>query len=1158
MNVALIAVSFLTIGQPADEQSALAQAREEARVFAKAFKEDDHGKLADLTFAPWVEKVGSRGRMILAWRKLTTAYRHQGLQIESYDIERARDLVKAGPDWLCVLPTKLKFQGLEGPVHQESHLLALSRDQGKSWRFLDAADTKSTQQLTTWLPKLPKKWTMPSAGALRHEKTSKDAVFTAKAGNFKTVPPKDWTEGQLTEKNAHLILENADDKIYLFVEQMDVSIDDVIQYVQFNQNTKKMRRLFAQKDLQVAGEKARYVRFEDSNDVQLLQYYVCAFNHHGMSYRVIGVRQGNDAKGFEAAYLSILQKFAFLADRPEWQKKNEGVPTRTVMLGGLAWFDIDRPRWTENTFDAPADYQVLDAVDFRSPTADAWLNVTLREAHGSLSAELQDAGAFYSQRLQNPKIDAVAFPNLKGKWTGLQIRGTDAGGVLPFGGGRSEDRAYLIAITMSDGIAAWIVLESTRGRQDETRLDFEILLESFVLQEQTKLLTPLAFPLRRFDAGRGADARVAGLIKKTTPLFPGSRTHEVIGFTADGKQALLNTGNGFFLEDLVTKKREVVPIKGRPLNIALSNDRKWLAWHSGDEITVQPMGFGFSRKVKAKPGMFSFSPNNRELLVVANRARGRFDYDDDYYPPGGDFRGAVLGMNFQVSKIERVPLDGSPPTPLFDWPLIRVAAFVMSPDGKQLAVVTNRDMPRTQQYGGLLYVCKPDGSDLRLVNKDPSDYRSLAWSADSKHVFAARRVIRGPIAGPGNGYFYDIERIAINDGAVVNLTQSSRIDRLWSGGADLIFEIRDGTLPMAQQGIFKIAADTLVKSAPPKAVARPFPEDLPARIATRLEKALGKTPLAEFVPTETSLAHLAKEFAAAVKEDTDVELDGTPESLDRLKILIDRLELRSDKHPINVLGVGACYGETLRMTAGAKWHLKPVPFGKWSVSKQPVGNSIATIVFPFSECVEWARFTGRMFSAIDVRINLRNQDCLLVYPPTDVDAVLSAHYPDFMQARKSLDDGKIDAALDAYRRELKNRPKNAALAREVVELCRAVDRMDLAKSFAKQAVESGVETPDLLLQFADELAATDAVKALPYYRKAAQLPGAIAPTFIKLGKAYLKSGDRPLAESCWRRAYLSATDMERNEIRRLMGLPELPRRDFLDPFAPPAFKDKYD
>ena len=421
-----------------------------------------------------------------------------------------------------------------------------------------------------------------------------------------------------------------------------------------------------------------------------------------------------------------------------------------------------------------------------------------------------------------------------------------------------------------------------------------------------------------------------------------------------------------------------------------------------------------------------------------------------------------------------------------------------------------------------------------------------AWSADSKA--GLRRVVhRGQIHRKGQR-LSDIERIAVEDGASTILTQSSRIERIWTGGADLFFEIRDGLLPLSQQGIFRIPADTLVKSAPPQVQAKVLPADLPKRIEERLKKSLGKTPLEEFVPTEASLAQMAKDFAAAIKDETDVVLDGTPESLDRLKILIDRLDLASNKHPINVLGVGACYGETLRTVAGAKWQLRPVPFGKWSVGRLATNNNVAMVVLPFSESVEWARFTGRMLSAYDVRNSLRGQECLLVYPPSEVNTILEASYKDFLQARKLVDEGNIDAALEAYARELKKRPTNAALAREVVTLCRAVERPEAAKSFVKNAVEAGIETTDLLVLYADEVAKSDANKSLLYYRKAVQLPGAIAPVFIKMGKAYQKTGQVAMAESCWRRAYLSATDMERSEIRRLMGMPAF-GSPFLDPPA---------
>ena len=87
------------------------------------------------------------------------------------------------------------------------------------------------------------------------------------------------------------------------------------------------------------------------------------------------------------------------------------------------------------------------------------MNVTLREAQGSLTAELQEAGAFYSQRMQNAKIEAVSFPSMKGKWTGLHVHGeTAAAKIFPIQDA-NEARSYLVAVTVFDGIAAWVVLK---------------------------------------------------------------------------------------------------------------------------------------------------------------------------------------------------------------------------------------------------------------------------------------------------------------------------------------------------------------------------------------------------------------------------------------------------------------------------------------------------------------------------------------------------------------------------------------------------------------------------------------------------------------------------------------------------------------------------
>ncbi len=1123
MPITVLTLCLLGITQTAQETSLLEAAQERASAFAKAFQADNHAALAELTYPKLAEKIGSKNRLAAAWKKKTTAYRHQGLRLEKFEVEPPTQIVKAGPDWLAVVRTKLSFQSVEGTASLKSYLLAVTRDQGKSWHIIDGADAEAVKSVPGWLPMLPKDFSLPEAERVRPGKAAADRkVFTSTAGNFKIAYSDNWGDGQQS-KIALFQVENGDNVMFVFVEPGDFSFEETMRFFEVNRATNKLRRIFGQKDMTVAGEKAKYFRFDDTTDQGMQRFHVCAFNHQGLAYRVVGAHRGGESKEFEQDYLAALKQFAFLKDRAAWIKLHDGTPKQTVLSGGLASFELARPRWREDTFDNPAENQALDYITFRYQPGNAWLFITLHEAQTSLTAELQQVSSVYLPRLGAGKQRAMTFTTATGKWPGWQIEGMHVG----------SPRIFLIAATINDGVAAWIVLETTPGRLDDATVEFESLLESFRLKSQSKLAEPLAFPIRRYEGNRDSDPQMARLLKKATRLYPGTRSHEIIDFTADGKQALIASNNEIYFEDLASKKREAAPIKGmRPSSVALSADRRWLAWQVGDDITVSPLGFGFTKKVRASNAVsIAFAPGNKGLYVVTSNQRPFFDYRDD----DGLGRGNT-GLQLITRKLEIVPFDNTAKTTLFNWPLIRVGLPALSPDGKKMAVIANRDMPRTQQFGGLLYLANPDGSDLRVLNKDVADYQRLVWSADGKSIYALRRLIRDPGAG-GVSFLFDVERIDVETGAATNLTRTGRFSHLWSAGPDLFLEVRDHLLPTAQQGIFRIAAEELANALPP---APKIAGSTPAgeRLARRLEKSLKGTPLPQYVPTPASLETLANEFAAAVKEETGVVLDGTAASLDRLTNLIDHIELGAGKHPVNILGVGAYYGETLRKTVGAKWRIKPVPFGEWKPVRLPPVNNVAEVVMPFSDTYGWAIYSGRLLTARDIRErSSQGMDWLLVYPPTHADIVLQADYADYFKARKLTDRGDIDEALELFAVEMKRCPKNANLAREVVSLCTALERNYLAKKFTRQALEAGADARDLMVQHADELMRTEPGKAIIYYRKAAHAPFVDPPSLMKLGKAYQKIGQMALAESCWRRAYLAATDLERNELRRLMGMP---------------------
>src|SRR5207249_4016483 len=147
-----------------------------------------------------------------------------------------------------------------------------------------------------------------------------------------------------------------------------------------------------------------------------------------------------------------------------------------VMLGGLASFDVQRPRWTEDTFDNIAENQSLDFITYRYLPGNAWMRVSLHEAQPTLAAELQEMLATYQTRFIDPKHKAVTFTTPAGKLSGWEVSGN-------FGG---THRTFCLSAVHNDGIAAWLMLESTTVQLPDTRFEFEQLLESFQLQAQSK------------------------------------------------------------------------------------------------------------------------------------------------------------------------------------------------------------------------------------------------------------------------------------------------------------------------------------------------------------------------------------------------------------------------------------------------------------------------------------------------------------------------------------------------------------------------------------------------------------------------------------------------------------------------------------------------
>jgi hypothetical protein len=111
----------------------------QAEQTAEALMKDDYETMLKFTYPTVVDMIGGRDKFITVVKQGKDGLAQQGITIMQVTMGEPGETVKAGDEIHCLVPQTLILKLENGKLKSESHLLAISNDQGKNWYFVDTA-----------------------------------------------------------------------------------------------------------------------------------------------------------------------------------------------------------------------------------------------------------------------------------------------------------------------------------------------------------------------------------------------------------------------------------------------------------------------------------------------------------------------------------------------------------------------------------------------------------------------------------------------------------------------------------------------------------------------------------------------------------------------------------------------------------------------------------------------------------------------------------------------------------------------------------------------------------------------------------------------------------------------------------------------------------
>lgn len=148
--------------KPEPEQ-AFKNLKEQADIIGQAAVNEDIAKTMELTHPALIEKLGGPKVLKQKMDSMAAEMKAQGFRIKKCTLEEPSEIVESEGELFAVVPTNQVLSGPGGKEgKQDSYLIAVSKDGGTTWKFIDGYGLAgSRSQIKLLFPNFPEHLKLP-------------------------------------------------------------------------------------------------------------------------------------------------------------------------------------------------------------------------------------------------------------------------------------------------------------------------------------------------------------------------------------------------------------------------------------------------------------------------------------------------------------------------------------------------------------------------------------------------------------------------------------------------------------------------------------------------------------------------------------------------------------------------------------------------------------------------------------------------------------------------------------------------------------------------------------------------------------------------------------------------------------------------------------